>query len=138
MLKLFSNDFICEWVLTMNHRYGSRLTVQLDVNLYRKGKHLGRYLTRDLSPDGAFLETGCLELRMGDLVDLSFTMPGQPSDGLWIKGIVIRRSNEGAGFMLSGDSRQIYSSLKYQLLKMPDDMAVRHGSGGRDLSCKVF
>ena len=96
----------------MNHRYGSRLAVQLDVIIQQQGQQLGRYQTRDISPYGVFLETGTLDIRLGSSLDLTFILSERPEERRHIQGMVIRRTYDGAGIMLSDHYCQIFLSLK--------------------------
>lgn len=110
----------------MNHRYGSRLAVHIDVVIHQQGKQLGQYQTRDISPYGVFLETGTLDLHLGTSVNLTFILSDQPEERRKIKGLVVRRSFDGAGLMLSDHYRQIFLRLKQQGLETlltgtPDD-----------------
>jgi len=101
----------------MSHRYGSRLTVHLDVVIHQQGKQLGQYQTRDISRYGVFLETGRLDLNLGDLLDLTFVVTEKPDDKSKIKAIVIRHSFDGVGLMLSNHCRQIFLLMKQQGLE---------------------
>ena len=68
---------------------------------YRIGDMRGRGVVRNLSPDGAFVETGAHELRRGRRVEFVFAYPS----GSLIKmrhrrAIVARVTSEGAGIAL--------------------------------------
>ena len=101
----------------MNHRYGNRMAVQIDVLVHQQGRQLGRYQSRDISPYGVFLETGALDLKLGAAVDLTFILADDPDPRRVIKGMVIRRSYDGTAFMLADHYRNIFPHLKQQILE---------------------
>ncbi len=109
----------------MNLRHGGRLSVQLEVIIHRNGQRLGQFQTRDISLYGVFLETDATELRLGESVDLTFILSEQPLDRRKVKGMVIRRSSDGAGFMLADGFHLFFSFLKQQSLHTPAELLVR-------------
>ncbi|MCU7802328.1 MAG: PilZ domain-containing protein [Candidatus Thiodiazotropha sp. (ex Lucinoma annulata)] len=96
----------------MDHRYGNRIAVQVVVKLYRNGHQLGEYKTRDISPSGVFLEAARLDLHPGSLVDLTFILTNKLNDRRRIKGMLIRHSSDGTGFMLESAFYEILPYLK--------------------------
>ena len=103
----------------MNHRYGKRVTVQVEVVMHRHGHELGRYRTRDVSPYGVFLETGPMELDLCVSVDLTFLLSNESADRQMVKGLVVRRTSDGIGFIYADHSRQLFTRLKDIALDAP-------------------
>ena len=68
---------------------------------YRIGELRGRGLVRNLSPDGAFVETGTYELHRGRRVEFVFAYPSGPLIKMRrLRAIVARVTAQGAGIAL--------------------------------------
>ncbi|MGA7979953.1 MAG: PilZ domain-containing protein [Chromatiaceae bacterium] len=84
----------------MEHRYSPRVQGALDVEISCKGRHLGRFRTRDVSFEGMFFETGAADLEPNDFLGLSLKVNGQSYS---MRGVVVHGSREGVGVMLVGE-----------------------------------
>jgi hypothetical protein len=84
----------------MEHRYSPRVEGALDVEISCRGRHLGRYQTRNISFDGMFLETGAVDLEPNDFLGLRLKAKGQSHR---MRGFVVHRSRDGVGVMVVGE-----------------------------------
>jgi hypothetical protein len=84
----------------MEHRYSPRVEGALDVELSCRGRHLGRYQTRNISFEGMFLETGPVDLEPNDFLDLRLKAKGRSHS---MRGFVVHRSCDGVGVMVVGE-----------------------------------
>jgi len=84
----------------MNHRYSVRLPLHLTVEVSKRERFLGRYITRNMDVEGVFIEMRKTDLEPNDVVKLSFVAPdGERCDYTLIAGVV-RLDTDGAGMML--------------------------------------
>ncbi len=95
----------------MDHRYGSRIPMQVVVLLYRGGKRLGEFKTRDISTHGAFLVTGEMDLHLGAIIEISFILTENMQDRYKVKGMLVRRTATGIGVIFADYSQQIMARL---------------------------
>jgi anti-anti-sigma regulatory factor len=85
----------------MDHRQSSRIPLTLEVDIAFRALPLGRFLTRNTSRDGMFLETGAANLKPGDVVDLQVHLSHAPQS---ISAVVVHRSRAGVGVMLTSEA----------------------------------
>ncbi|MGD8854459.1 MAG: PilZ domain-containing protein [Gammaproteobacteria bacterium] len=91
----------------MNHRFSVRVPLRVEVKLSRHGNDLGRYMTRDIDSDGAYLETGQLVVFPNEIVDVGIRFPGENSGNLSIKGMIVRTTSQGIGLMFTESSEEL-------------------------------
>ena len=81
----------------MEHRYATRIQMRINVLIYRQGLPVQVGRTRDISNDGAFVETGQLHGQLPDCLELEF-LPGQEGvDRFRLKALVVHRRHAGVG-----------------------------------------
>jgi hypothetical protein len=84
----------------MDHRYSVRLPLNLTVEVFKRERFLGRYITRNMDVEGVFIEMRTTELEANDVVKLVFIAPDcQHCDYTLLAGVV-RVAADGAGMML--------------------------------------
>ncbi|MCW9057320.1 MAG: PilZ domain-containing protein [Gammaproteobacteria bacterium] len=81
----------------MEHRYATRVPRRINTLIYRQGLPVQVGRTRDISREGAFLETGQLQGPLPDCLELEF-LPGMESvERFRLKAIVVHRHTAGIG-----------------------------------------
>ena len=84
----------------MDHRYSVRLPLHLTVDVFKRERFLGRYITRNMDVEGIFIEMRTTDLEANDVVKLIFVVPdNERCDRTLIAGVV-RVDADGAGMML--------------------------------------
>jgi len=82
----------------MEKRYSERIVLQVAMDVYSGQTCLGRFQTRDINQNGAFIETGKTTLsRSGTIgtIALSIVSPGAAVGR--IEALVVRKTDEGVG-----------------------------------------
>jgi hypothetical protein len=83
----------------MEHRYATRMPLRVHVLIYRQGLPVQAGRTRDISLEGAFVETRQFDCRKFDCLDVEFLPLGQAGcERFRVKAMVIHRGDEGVGF----------------------------------------
>ncbi len=83
----------------MEHRYATRIPLQLSVLIYRQGLPVQAGRTRDISMEGAFVETRYMKCRKHDCLDVEFLQTGPDGcERFRVKALVVRRDKDGIGF----------------------------------------
>jgi hypothetical protein len=95
----------------MNHRCSVRIPLRVEVDLFRHGHDLGRYMTRNIDSDGGFLETGALALFPSDIVKLAIAAPREDPGHVSIRAMVVRRTDEGVGLLFTNYSPDFYQQM---------------------------
>lgn len=103
----------------MDRRNSNRLSVRLGVFIHLNGNPLGQFETRDISPNGVFLNSNASDLQLGARVDLTFMLSNNPDDRRKVMGMVVRRSPAGTAYMYADDRRQIFTRLQKKDLHRP-------------------
>lgn len=98
----------------MEHRWGKRVAVELDVRIFATPASAGWGRLRDISISGGYVETA---LRVPVLSTLSLTVPGT---GV-IHASVVRNDVEGVGVEWFDGQSQVVAAL------MPEASAAWHG-----------
>ena len=80
-----------------NKRSCIRKPLDLYVDVYRLDEHLGRTQTRDISLNGAFIESTSTELYTNDMLDLRIHVYDDERNPLCLKATVVRSSDTGVG-----------------------------------------
>ena len=93
-----------------NKRSCIRKPLDLCVDIYHFDEHLGRTQTRDISLDGAFIESCSTELCPNDMLDLRIHVQDDERNPLCLKATVVRLSGKGVGVQFD------YGSLEYRRL----------------------
>lgn len=81
----------------MEHRYYPRIHISLEVDLFRRGQHIGSALTKDISLGGMMLQSEEPRLRRNDVVLLRVWIHGEEQ---MLRGFVIHTSQKRSGIML--------------------------------------
>ncbi|NIR89110.1 MAG: hypothetical protein GWN09_02255 [Gammaproteobacteria bacterium] len=80
------------------------------VELWRDDNLLGHFETRDIAPEGAFVETGPTEVEPYELLTLVLrNRKGQRVQQL--RAMVVHRSEEGAGLLYEAEAPALYRRL---------------------------
>jgi len=93
-----------------NKRSCIRKPLDLYVDVYHFDEHLGRSQTRDISLDGAFIESCSRELCPNDMLDLRIHVQDDERNPLCLKATVVRSSDKGVGVQFD------YGVLEYRRL----------------------
>ena len=96
--------------MMINKRSNIRKRLCLSVDVFSAGEHLGRYRSRNINLDGAFIETRACQFRPNDVLDLDFYIDDSERDSLRLKSTVIHISDMGMGVQF------IYGYLEYRRL----------------------
>lgn len=83
----------------MERRYQQRKSLDLDVILYDRQGQVGAFKARNLSVGGIYVETGPVDLCVGDLLDVSCLVECGRAKMHNLRGIVVHHTGEGVGVM---------------------------------------
>ena len=81
----------------VNHRYNQRLDLQVPMDVFCNNQHLGRYQTRDINTDGAFIEVDTAKIPVNGVVEVAFAAPEVDTDVTRFKALVVRCADNGLG-----------------------------------------
>ena len=93
-----------------NKRSSIRKPLDLYVDVYHFDEHLGHTRTRDISLDGAFIESCSRELCPNDMLELHIHVHDDERAPLHLKAKVVRSSDKGVGVQFD------YGDLEYRRL----------------------
>jgi hypothetical protein len=88
--------------ITVEHRYYPRIQMSMEVDLVRRGQHIGSAEIKDLSLGGMMLSLDKPALNPNDIVLLQIYIQGELQT---LRGFVIYTSENHTGIMLIGMSR---------------------------------
>lgn len=111
----------------MEHRYYPRMKVSLEVDVFRRDKHLGHAQTKDVSLGGVLLQSDQPVLKRNDVIVLRIWMKGVEQA---IRGLVIHTSQESAGVMLIDMSKEVSRAIFDYLREM--DVPLKMSLGASD------
>jgi hypothetical protein len=119
----------------MNHRCSIRIPLRVEVTLSQHGSAMGRYVTRDIDSDGAFVETGGAALYPNDIVELTIAAPRANPCHVSIRAMVVRRTEMGVGLLFTSYTPDFYQQIGRlidELLNtdIPARVARRRSSAG--------
>ena len=80
-----------------NKRSCIRKPLDLHVDIYQSDEHLCHSQTRDISLDGAFIETCTSELCPDTMLDVRIHVHDNERNPLCLKARVVRSTNQGVG-----------------------------------------
>ena len=87
--------------VTMEHRHGKRIDVQLDVQLYRQGVPVGAGKIRNVSHAGVFVETSYMPENGNWYVDVVLNSNNVIKWGAsHLKGLTVHSTPEGFGMII--------------------------------------
>ncbi len=127
--------------MTINHRCSVRIPLRLEVGVYHRGRTVGGFITRNVDPDGAFVEGSDFDLRQNDFIELEFEPEEDKAPCLRQKGLVVHRNLDGigvffahdlAGFrallatLVAGAASAHYPSQAHFQTKMADQARILH------------
>jgi hypothetical protein len=101
--------------MTINHRSSSRVPLALKVKIRRGGKSVGRFITGNINPYGAFIEMPGEELNTDDFVELAFMDRGS---NILLKGLVKHQDSKGVGVLFAYDLAEFRTMLRQQLASL--------------------
>ena len=93
-----------------NKRSSIRKPLDLYVDVYHFDEHLGHTQTRDISLDGAFIESCSWELCPNDMLELHIHVHDDERTPLRLNAMVVRSSDMGVGVQFD------YGDLEYRRL----------------------
>lgn len=88
-------------------RIRQRIAARVPLELWRGGERLGRFETRNIALEGAFVETGAQDLEPYEIVTV--VVPGR--DGHLshrMLAMVVYRSLEGVGLLYEAEAPELY------------------------------
>ena len=101
-------------------RLGFRYPIELDVDLYHRKKRLGHFKTKDIGPQGLFIETGPLHSVQQDAVQIALY-----ANGIYMaNGIITHHSANGVGVRFTEVSPCVFRALD-NLLSIKDFSIAR-------------
>ncbi|MES9992820.1 MAG: PilZ domain-containing protein [Candidatus Thiodiazotropha sp.] len=111
----------------MENRYYPRIRISLEVDLFRRGQHIGSAVTKDLSLGGMTLLLEKQALNPNDIVLVRVWIHGELQT---LRGFVIYTAENKSGIMLIGTSRDATRAYFNFLRDMdvPLRMALDSGS----------
>ncbi|MFZ0255347.1 MAG: PilZ domain-containing protein [Gammaproteobacteria bacterium] len=83
----------------MERRYQQRKALDLDVVLYDGQGPVGAFKARNLSIGGIYIETGPMDLCVGDLLDVFCLVDSHRAKRHNLRGIVVHHTDDGVGVM---------------------------------------
>ena len=84
----------------MDHRYSVRLPMHLTVEVIKRERFLGRYITRNMNVEGVFIEMPTADLEPNEVLKLMFAVSDCECCGYTLIAGVVRLDADGAGMML--------------------------------------
>lgn len=90
----------------MDHRYSVRLPLRLTVEVFKRERFLGKYITRNIDVEGVFIEMRTADLEANDVLKLIFIAPGRERCDCTLSAGVVRLDVYGAGMMLFDHERK--------------------------------
>ncbi len=112
----------------MEHRYYPRIPVSLEVDMFRRDKHLGHGQTRDISLGGMMLQNDNTALKRNDVIAIRIWINGIEHV---LRGLVIHTSEAQAGIMLIDLDKETLRAVFNFLRDM--EVPLRMALGGYDL-----
>ncbi|MGF1616048.1 MAG: PilZ domain-containing protein [Gammaproteobacteria bacterium] len=112
----------------MERRYQARRVLDLDVVLYDGQGRMGSFKARNLSLGGIYIETGPIDLCIGDLLDVSCVVDCHTVKKQKLRGIVVHHTDQGVGVMF----RDYDVSSLETMGALDGDIAVAAMAGERD------
>ena len=97
-----------------NKRSSIRKPLDLSVDVFRFDEHLGLTQTRDISLEGAFIESCSRKLYPEDILELHIHVNDGVRNPLKLTATVVRSTDEGAGVVLDygdDDYRRLLNTL---------------------------
>jgi len=99
----------------MDHRYYVRTQLRLPVGVYKQGRFMGRFETRDINLEGVFIEMQTGDLEPNDIVELIFRLPGGERCDCALFAGVVRIGVGGAGLMLFDHDAKTFAIMSHRL-----------------------
>lgn len=115
--------------MSINKRSSIRKPLVLSVEVYSFDEHMGRSWTRDISLDGAFIESTSRELYPDDMLELHFHMHDGYRNPLRLRATVARSTDQGMGVVFD------YGDEEYRRLL---NTISTYASDGRTLNVPGF
>ncbi|NIR31932.1 MAG: PilZ domain-containing protein [Gammaproteobacteria bacterium] len=95
----------------MDHRCLRREAHRFRVELWSGSDSLGCFTTRDVSPEGAFVETGPVDFRAHEMVTVSFHLESAGISRHDVPALVVHCSDEGLGLMYAAFTADFWHDL---------------------------
>jgi hypothetical protein len=70
------------------------------MDVFKRGRFLGRYITRDIDVEGVFIEMPTTDLQPAEVLELIFVVPDWERCDCTLLADVVRLEADGAGMML--------------------------------------
>ena len=97
----------------VEHRYSARKTMRLPVEIFHHKRSIGFFKTRDISPQGAFIDAGQIYLFCNDFVHINFMIRDVfTTQEYKLKALVRHLSKHGIGVMFTDDLPEFFRVLQ--------------------------
>lgn len=106
----------------MEHRYTTRFPRRINTLIYRQGLPVQVGRTRDLSREGAFVETGQLPGPLPDCLELEFLPALESAERFRLKALVVHRDPAGVGIEFAVLDPRAEQGLRDCLRHMAPDL----------------
>ena len=103
----------------MEHRYATRFPRHINTLIYRQGLPVQGGRTRDLSSEGAFVETGHLPGPLPDCLELEFLPAMASVERFRLKALVVHRDPAGVGIEFAVLGPRAEQGLRDCLRQLP-------------------
>ena len=99
----------------MEHRNGSRIPLNLPVELFSQGKSYGNFMLSNIGRGGVMLNCrGLLKKREVLSAKITSNVTGSPQY-YWLKVMVAHSSEQGTGLMWVDDNRPFFDALDFMV-----------------------
>jgi len=96
----------------MDHRNSVRLPLRVAVEVIKQRRFLGRFVTRNLDVEGAYIEMRTTAIEPNDVVELIFVVPVAELCEYPVTAGVVRLDADGAGVMLCGHETNMLDVIR--------------------------
>lgn len=103
----------------MKKRFAHRTLLDIEVELYRRGRRLGRYRTRDIDGDAVFIAASDIGVNLHDVLEVDFRISHASMAGLRRKGVVVRHAGDGIAVVFVNEDTLFFETLEEMLVGLP-------------------
>ena len=104
----------------VEHRFSVRKPMSIPVEIFHHKRYLGSFVTSDVSHQGAFIDTGQIDLFCNDFIQIKFTIRDMGlTREFELKALVLHQSKQGIGIMFADDSPKFFRLIQGFLCTTP-------------------
>ncbi|MFZ5621485.1 MAG: hypothetical protein ACOY5W_10720 [Pseudomonadota bacterium] len=103
----------------MKKRFAHRTLLDIEVELYRRGRRLGRYRTRDIDGDAVFIAASDIGVNLHDVIEVDFQISHASMASLRRKGVVVRHAGDGIAVVFVNEDTLFFETLEEMLVGLP-------------------